>query len=119
MEPLLSLEPDTSELTSPKFFKKVDNWLISFNFGTSWKTYFVFRVAVFLDVIVVLLYSLAVPQSDNLFSRITNYLIGIVFLFFYFWFLSQWKFTRLLLSLHVGLMAIAIPIYVIILITKL
>lgn len=119
MEPLSPLEPDNTELTSPKFFKRVDEWLITFNFGTFWKTYFVFRVAVFLDVVVVLLYNLAVPQSDNLIHRITSYLIGVVFLFFYFWVLSQWKFTRLLLSLHVGLMTIAILLYAIILITKL
>ena len=119
MEPLSSLEPDTSELTSPKFFKRVDEWLVGFNYGTSWKTYFVFRAAVFLDVIVVFLYSLAVPQSDNLFHRIFSYLIGVVFLFFYFWLLSQWKFTRLLLSLHIALMTIMIPLYVIMLIAKL
>ena len=36
--------------------------------------------------------------------------LDVVALFFYFWFLAQWKFTRQLLALHVAVMAVAIPL---------
>ena len=118
MKQFTSEQSNSNEMSSPRFFKPIDRLLLSINLGDTWHAYFVFRIAVFLDFFVVLIYTLIVPQTGNTLERMVGTVMGIFGLYFYFFFLSQWKITRLFLGLHVAVMLIAIPLWLLSLLIK-
>lgn len=111
-------QSNSNEMSSPKFFKSVDKLLLSIKLGDTWNTYFVFRIAVLLDFFLVLIYTLSVPQVGNTLERMVGTVMGIVGLYFYSYFLSQWRITRIFLGLQVAVMLISIPLWLLSLVIK-
>jgi hypothetical protein len=101
----------SDESTSPKFFRPIDKFLLTFNFGKTGKKYFVFRLAVFGGVLFLVVFCVLYLRNTILVQDAPNpmaisietlltFLVMVVVLFFYSWVLAQWDFTRFLLGLH-------------------
>jgi hypothetical protein len=110
MEQLNPLQGAESDYSSPKFFKRIDDWLLRLNLGYNWRTYFVLRATSLADTI--LFFGYAVINLSGQPLNMLFYIIGgPIVLFFYALLLCQWRLTRILVAWHLAVVVTLLLIF--------
>lgn len=108
------LKQEIDESTPPQLLAGIDNLLRKINLGDNWQKFFIYRLSLFLFLIITAGH--AVLYSENVVSDI---MIGWGSSFLWCFVLSNWSLTRKLLAWWSSLFIVGITLWLIFVIIKL